>query len=253
MNLTVRSIILLLCVTFFCPSQADSKSSSAERAKSLIDEMEALYRGDVSKAAITMQILTPQYERTLELESLSQGRQNAFIRILSPKKDRGITTLKIGEEMWNYFPKINKVIKVPPSMMMGSWMGSDFTNDDLVKQTSLIDEYALALAETEDTYLVTLTPKTRTVTVWGKIEYSIDKANLVPIYQKFYDDKNVMVRLLEFTDLRNFSGRLLPSSLAMTPMNKPGHKTLVIYEVLEFDPEDVSDATFTLRNLQSRF
>ena len=100
-------------------------------------------------------------------------------------------------------------------------MGSDFTNDDLVKQTSLIDEYALALAETEDTYLVTLTPKTRTVTVWGKIEYSIDKANLVPIYQKFYDDKNVMVRLLEFTDLRNFSGRLLPSSLAMTPMNKP--------------------------------
>lgn len=138
-------------------------------------------------------------------------------------------------------------------MMMGSWMGSDFTNDDLVKQTSLIDEYALALAETEDTYLVTLTPKTRTVTVWGKIEYSIDKANLVPIYQKFYDDKNVMVRLLEFTDLRNFSGRLLPSSLAMTPMNKPGHKTLVIYEVLEFDPEDVSDATFTLRNLQSRF
>ena len=132
-------------------------------------------------------------------------------------------------------------------------MGSDFTNDDLVKQTSLIDEYALALAETEDTYLVTLTPKTRTVTVWGKIEYSIDKANLVPIYQKFYDDKNVMVRLLEFTDLRNFSGRLLHSSLAMTPMNKPGHKTLVIYEVLEFDPEDVSDATFTLRNLQSRF
>ena len=255
MNLTLHFALLILTVTFagLCHADLNSKTASAERAKALIDDMEALYRGDISKALITMQVVTPQYQRSMEMESLNQGRDNAFIRILSPKKDRGIATLKLDQEMWNYFPKINKVIKVPPSMMMGSWMGSDFTNDDLVKQTTLTEEYDLALVETVDHYTITLTPQTHTVTVWGKIDYVIDKTQLVPISQQFYDDNDVMVRQLNFTELRDYSGRLLPSRLEMIPLNKPGHKTLIIYESLDFEPVDVSDSDFTLRNLQSRF
>ncbi|NQV66375.1 MAG: outer membrane lipoprotein-sorting protein [SAR86 cluster bacterium] len=255
MNLTLRSKLLFLAATFagLCHADLNSNTAGAERAKALIDDMEALYRGDISEALITMQGVTPQYQRSMEMESMNQGRDNAFIRILSPKKDRGIATLKLDQEMWNYFPKINKVIKVPPSMMMGSWMGSDFTNDDLVKQTTLTEEYDLALVETVDHYTITLTPQGQTVTVWGKIDYVIDKTHLVPISQQFYDDNNVMVRQLKFTDLRDYSGRLLPSRLEMIPLNKPGHKTLVIYESLDFEPVDVSDSDFTLRNLQSRF
>ena len=255
MNLTLRSKLLFLAASFagLCHADLNSNTAGAERAKAMIDDMEALYRGDISKALITMQVVTPQYQRSMEMESMNQGRDNAFIRILSPKKDRGIATLKLDQEMWNYFPKINKVIKVPPSMMMGSWMGSDFTNDDLVKQTTLTEEYDLALVETLDHYTITLTPQGQTVTVWGKIDYVIDKTHLVPISQQFYDDNNVMVRQLKFTDLRDYSGRLLPSRLEMIPLNKPGHKTLVIYESLDFEPVDVSDSDFTLRNLQSRF
>jgi len=155
--------------------------------------------------------------------------------------------------MWNYLPKINKVIKVPPSMMMGSWMGSDFTNDDLVKQTTLTDEYTLTLEETDELYTIILVPKTETVTVWGKIDYVVNKQYMVPVAQNFYDDNGELVRKLEFTDLKEYSGRMIPSRLEMIPMNREGHKTIIIYDDLQFDPPDVDESIFTLRNLRSRF
>ena len=222
-------------------------------AKSLIDEMEALYRGESSKATMTMKVETPQYSRTMQMESSSVGQQDAFIRILSPKKDRGISTLKLDQEMWNFFPKINKVIKVPPSMMMGSWMGSDFTNDDLVKQTTLTQEYDLQLTETPTEYNITLLPREQTVTVWGRIDYIVNKEHLVPVNQNFYDDEGIMIRKMVFSELKDFGGRIMPSVMEMIPLNKEGHRTVIIYDNLEFDPPDVDESTFTLRHLKSRF
>jgi hypothetical protein len=222
-------------------------------AKSLIDEMEALYRGESSKATLTMKVETPQYSRTMQMESSSVGQQDAFIRILSPKKDRGISTLKLDKEMWNFFPKINKVIKVPPSMMMGSWMGSDFTNDDLVKQTTLTQEYDLQLTETLTEYNITLLPREQTVTVWGRIDYIVNKEHLVPVNQNFYDDEGIMIRKMVFSELKDFGGRIMPSVMEMIPLNKEGHRTVIIYDNLEFDPPDVDESTFTLRHLKSRF
>jgi len=222
-------------------------------AKSLIDEMEALYRGESSKATMTMKVETPQYSRTMQMESSSVGQQDAFIRILSPKKDRGISTLKLDQEMWNFFPKINKVIKVPPSMMMGSWMGSDFTNDDLVKQTTLTQEYDLQLTETLTEYNITLLPREQTVTVWGQIDYIVNKEHLVPVNQNFYDDEGIMIRKMVFSELKDFGGRIMPSVMEMIPLNKEGHRTVIIYDNLEFDPPDVDESIFTLRHLKSRF
>ena len=222
-------------------------------AKSLIDEMEALYRGESSKATLTMKVETPQYSRTMQMESSSVGQQDAFIRILSPKKDRGISTLKLDKEMWNFFPKINKVIKGPPSLMMGSWMGSDFTNDDLVKQTTLTQEYDLQLTETLTEYNITLLPREQTVTVWGRIDYIVNKEHLVPVNQNFYDDEGIMIRKMVFSELKDFGGRIMPSVMEMIPLNKEGHRTVIIYDNLEFDPPDVDESTFTLRHLKSRF
>lgn len=247
----ITRVLLVLSLSTLGPgTHADER---VQEAIDLIDRMEEIYRGDTSKARLTMTIETPEYQRTLTLEARNQGQENSFIRILSPRKDRGIATLKLDQEMWNYFPKINKVIKVPPSMMMGSWMGSDFTNDDLVKQTTLTEEYNLTLDETAGQYRITLVPKAQTVTVWGKIDYIVDKANLIPVAQNFYDDDGTMVRRLEFQEPVVFSGKLLPSVLEMTPINKEGHRTRVRYDALEFDPPDVSDDDFTLRNLKSRF
>lgn len=239
-------LVLLVCIQ-------SSLVSGSERAIEIIDSMEALYQGTSSSAKMTMIVETPQYRRTMEMESSSMGTENSFIRILSPRKDRGIATLKLDMEMWNYLPKINKVIKVPPSMMMGSWMGSDFTNDDLVKQTTLTDEYTLTLEETDDLYTIILVPKTETVTVWGKIDYVVNKQYMVPVAQNFYDDNGELIRKLEFMDLKDFSGRMIPSRLEMIPMNREGHKTIIIYDDLEFDPPDVDESIFTLRNLRSRF
>ncbi len=227
--------------------------ASEQKARDIINQMEELYRGGSSDTRITMKVTTPQYERTLRMSAQSLGRELAFFRILSPRKDRGITTLKREQEMWNYFPKINKVIKVPPSMMMGSWMGSDFTNDDLVKETTLIDTYDLALRETDTQYHVTLTPREQTVTVWGMIEYVISKQPLLPVSEIFYDDAGEMIRRLSFTEPKEFDGKLMPSILVMVPLNKEGYSTTIIYEDITFDAPGVSEQTFSMRNLKSRF
>lgn len=247
-------LIRLTLVCFVSISAFGEPNSAVDaRAIKIIDDMERIYRGESSRAEMTMKVQTPQYERTMKMSSVSRGEEKSFIRLLSPRKDRGISTLKLDEEMWNYFPKINKVIKVPPSMMMGSWMGSDFTNDDLVKQTSLTEEYDLALEETEDTWRITLTPKAQTVTVWGKIDYVVDRNLMIPLAQNYYDDRGEMIRSLAFMEPKEFSGKLLPSRLEMIPLKKEGHKTVIIYETLEFDPADVTEKAFTLRNLKSRF
>ena len=241
-------LILLVCLTLALPA-----SATEDKARDLIDRMEQLYRGESSDSTITMKVETPQYARTLKMTGQSLGRELAFFRILSPKKDRGIATLKRHEEMWNYFPKINKVIKVPPSMMMGSWMGSDFTNDDLVKETQLIDAYDLSLEEKEEEYFVTLTPKEQTVTVWGKIEYVISKEPLLPLAQIFYDDDGTRVREMSFSEPKMYQGRLMPSILEMKPLNKEGHRTLVMYDEIRFNLPEINEKTFSMRQLKSRF
>ena len=138
-------------------------------------------------------------------------------------------------------------------MMMGSWMGSDFTNDDLVKETTLIEEYALSLDETDELYKITLLPKAKTVTVWGKMEISVRKDNLHPVERVFYDDDGTKVRVMTYREPKQFGNQILPSVMEMVPLNKEGHRTLVIYETLELNVEDVQEETFTLRHLKKRF
>lgn len=244
---------LLLSNTTLADPLADSDSQNSQKARQLIQKVEDMYRADSSRANLSMRIETPNYQRTMTMYSESLGTEQAYIRILSPRKDRGISTLKRGNEMWNYFPKINKVIKVPPSMMMGSWMGSDFTNDDLVKETTLVDEYNLSLVEDDATYTITLLPKEKTVTVWGKIEISIRKENLHPIERIFYDDDGTRVRVMTYKEPRHFGDSYLPSVMEMVPLNKEGHRTLVIYESLDLNVPDISEETFTLRHLKQTY
>lgn len=243
--LCVPLIMVLNCPVFAGPTE--------ERAREVIGEMERLYRGESSHSIITMKIETPHYQRVLKMEAQSLGQDFAFFRFLSPKKDRGIATLKRNQEMWNFFPKINKVIKVPPSMMMGSWMGSDFTNDDLVKETTLINAYNLSMEESKDFYHVILTPKEQTVTVWGKIEYVVSKSPMLPVSQTFFDDNGEAIRRLDFKEPKLYDGKLMPSIMEMVPLKKKGNRTLIIYDELTFNPPEVNEQSFTLRKLKSRF
>ena len=250
----IRRLVLPLLFLFPGALCAESvTNNSALDVIKLIADMEELYRGDASKAEITMRVETPYYKRSMKMESINLGTEKAFIRILSPKKERGVSTLKIDKEMWNYLPKIDKVIKVPPSLMMGSWMGSDFTNDDLVKQTTLSEAYTLSLVSLADTYAVTLIPKEETVTVWGRIVYTVLKSPLIPQGQTFFDDKGVAVRTLTFSEPRLFGSLVLPAKLVMTPLNKKGFETVIVYEDLRVNDPSITAETFTLRALKRRF
>jgi hypothetical protein len=218
----------------------------------ILDSVDRLYRADKSFATVEMRIETPEWKRTLEINVWAMGLEKTFIRILAPSKDKGVATLRIQNEMWNFFPKIDKTMKVPPSMMMGSWMGSDFTNDDLVKESTLLNDYESKLLTNTDkeNYSIELKPKQNTATVWGKIIMVIKKDNSQPVRQEYYDDKGIKLREIVFKDVRKFGNKSIPAIMELTPFNKPGHKTIIEYKQLEFG--NVENSVFTQMNLQKR-
>jgi outer membrane lipoprotein-sorting protein len=156
--------------------------------------------------------------------------------------------------MWNYFPKINKTMKVPPSMMTSSWMGSDFTNDDLVKETSLLADYHAKLDESHaEHYLITLNPKEKTPSVWNEIRIWVSKKNLLPFKELYYDERGNVTREMILDNIRTFGKRQMPARMVMTPMSegKKGHQTIFEYHTVEFD-KPLPKGTFSLRNLKKR-
>lgn len=220
-------------------------------AEQLLQRMDTLYQQDAAHAVMTMTVVTPDYQRTMSLESWSLGLDYALVKVLEPVRERGVATLKRDAEMWNFLPKINKVVKVPPSMMMGSWMGSDFTNDDLMRETSWVEEYDVSLSETERSYELELTPYENTVTVWGRMTLSIEKARLLPIEQRYFDEDGREMRVMTFSNVTDFDGVTLPATLTLTPLNKDGQYTRVDYQQLDFDA-DLNADFFTLQNLRRR-
>lgn len=219
----------------------------------LVDRMDRLYRSETSYAELEMEIRTPHWQRTLRMKMWTVGMRKTFVTIMEPKKEAGTSTLRVGTEMWNYFPRINKVIKVPPSMMMGSWMGSDFTNDDLVKESSLAVDYqpAFGTPGNDSVYEIVLIPREETPTVWGRIVLTIRKSDLIPVSYVYFDESGDPMREMTFSGPRDFGGRTLPAVLEMKPLKKEGHRTVIRYLDARFDRPQAKD-TFTHRNLRRR-
>jgi outer membrane lipoprotein-sorting protein len=221
----------------------------------VVHRLDELYRSASSFSEITMEIVTPRWQRTLEMQVWTRGLKKTFIRITSPKKEQGVTTLRVGSEMWNYLPNVNKVIKIPPSMMMGSWMGSDFTNDDLVKESSMLDDYTYRYVTPENPeeglLYIEFVPKEDKPIVWSRIVEAVRAADYLPVWARYYDERGAVVRVLRFTEIRRFGGRTLPSVMEMLPQNKPGNRTVIRYRRLDLDVE-VRDDVFSQRNLRSR-
>lgn len=220
----------------------------------IMRRMDELYRSKTSYSDVQMEIVTPHWQRTLEMKIWTEGVDKTFIRILAPKKEEGMGTLRMGSEMWNYLPKTNKVMKIPPSMMMGSWMGSDFTNDDLVEEFTYVDDYTFEWATVdspEDGALyVKATPKEDVPVVWGYLVMAVREDDYVPLWEKYYDEKGRLMRTLIFSDVREYGERVLPSTMEMIPANKEGNKTVIRYTNATFDvPLDSN--VFSLRNLRS--
>ena len=186
------------------------------------------------------------------MELWTKGMDYTFALIKAPRKDKGVATLKRKNQMWNYFPKINKVMKVPPSMMLSSWMGSDFTNDDLVKESTLLDEYNGEITSRDKKQIVaTLIPKPKAKALWGKIVIYVKAGSLLPIKQEFYDEKLIKIRTMSFSEIKKMGGKSIPSVMLLVPHHKTGHSTKIVYKSMEFDIP-LKESVFTRKNLQKR-
>ena len=248
----MRKVALLLLLLLPAAAAAAPQRSSPE-VLALLEKVDRLYRSSRSRARIEMEVVTPDWRRTLAMDFWTEGLDRTFIRVLSPARDAGSATLRKGSEMWNYFPKINKVMKVPPSMMMGSWMGSDFTNDDLVKESTLMDDYYGEFFSPEKPdpalHYIRLRPRTKAVSLWGAIELVIRRSDLLPLREDYFDEKGRRQRSMEFSDIAPLGGRTMPRVMRMVPLSKAGHSTTIRYLEAEFDAALPAD-TFSLRNLQ---
>jgi len=191
---------------------------------------------------ITLQIIRPNWKRDMGLKTWSQGNELALVLVTSPVKDKGIVYLKRKKEVWNWIPTIERNIKLPPSMMSQSWMGTDFTNDDLVKEASIVEDYNHTLMEDAqidgyDCYQVTLVPRPEAAVVWGRVQLWIEKKDLLMLHAEYYDESGKLVNTLHASEVKMLGGRRLPSRLEMIPADKKGQKTVMIYESLVFDRE----------------
>lgn len=250
-----KIVSFILSAVFGLLFPLGAKENSNLDVETIVRKIDELYRSQTSYSELEMQIVTPNWERTLKMIAWTEGMKRTFIRITFPAKEKGIATLRIGNEMWNYLPKTDKVIKIPPSMMMSSWMGSDFTNDDLVREFTFLDDYVYELVhpdEAEDDLLyIQFTPKENLPIVWGKVVTAVRKTDYIPVWEKYYDENGNLMRVMNFKEIKEFDGRKIPSLMELVPQNKKDHKTLIRYLDIDFNPE-ISNEIFSLRNLRSR-
>ncbi len=250
------SIAVILCfILFSFISSASLGAGQTQDAIEILRRVDELYRSDSSMALVEMEIVTPHWKRTLKINIWSKGAENTFIRILEPKKEQGMTTLRIGNEMWNFLPKTNKVMKIPPSMMMSSWMGSDFTNDDLVKEYTFLKDYHFEMTAIDDPkpgeiYIKCIPKKDRPI-VWGYVIIAVRKNDYLPVWQKYYDERGKLMREMVYRGIKTFDDRTIPSVMELISTHKEGNRTLVRYIEARFDIK-IPDDTFSLRNLRSR-
>ena len=244
----MKILTYMICTLFLI------KTLNAQTAEEIIKKAEDLIKGNSAHGTIEMHIVTPDYERTMKMESWWVGNEKALIEILSPRKEEGNKTLKIGNEMWSYLRNTETTIKIPPSMMLQSWNGSDFTNDDLVRESNLAKDYDQTLLDEEqlngDTcWKIQLDPKPDAPVVWGKLLYWVRKKDYTPARVDYYDEKGRLMRYMLFSEIRQFGERKVPSVWTMVNEVKPGHSTTFKILDMKFDIK-ISDRKFSFQELE---
>jgi outer membrane lipoprotein-sorting protein len=249
-------VIRVLAATFLLLA-AVSASAAELDVKDLVDRANKALRGDSSRGRLTMTIETPEWKRSLEVEGWNKDRTMAFIVIRAPAKERGETTLRRRNEMWLWMPKVERVIKIPPTMMHAAWQGSDFTYEDIVKADSIVKDYSHRLLSTKHeagrtVYSIECLPKADAPVVWGKIVTDValyDDQSVVPLLEEDYSERGELIRTITLSDVKILGGRRVPSKLVCVPALKKGQRTTLVYQELEFDLP-LKDDFFSYQRLQ---
>jgi len=235
------------------PSSAAAQTSPSE-ATAIVRHVDDLLRGESSHGKVRMEVVTERWTRTMEMEMWSLGQDYSLVRVLSPSREAGTATLKVDRDIWNYLPRVDRTIKVPGSGMGGSWMGSHFTYDDLVRESSMVDDYDIEVAfegarDGTEVWEFALTPLPEAPVVWGRLELVVRQRDRMPLEARYFDDRGELARTMTFSEFRTMDGRLVPTRLSMHPEDKPGERTTLHYEDLEFDT-GLSSSFFSLQRLR---
>lgn len=225
----------------------------SQNAYEIIQKAEEHSRGNTSIATMTIQVIRPTWTRTFSMKAWTKGNEYSAILIKSPAREKGTVFLKRGKEVWNWIPSIERTIKMPPSMMNQSWMGTDFTTDDLVKEASILKDYThTIIGDTNisgrNAFIIQLIPKPQSAIVWGKVMTIIDKKEYILLNVRYYDEAGMLVNTLQCSDIRNFNGRLLPATMEMIPADKNGQRTVMTYSDIIFNTK-IPDSFFNINTI----
>jgi len=246
-----RYLIILVSLTILI-----QKLGAQEDATSIVKKANEKFTGEKSSiSTMTMEIIRPTWKRTISFKSWSKGSDLSMVLITYPAKEKGQAFLKRRTEMWNWTPSINRMIKLPPSMLSQGWMGSDVTNDDLLNQTSIVEDYyhkivGKEVIENKECYKIELTPREESAVVWGKVILWISTKDYLILKGEYYDEDNKLVRTEIAGEIKNMDGRILPTKIEVIPADKTGQKTVLVINEIKFNVP-IDDAFFSLQNLRN--
>ena len=250
-KLLMRLIIagcLLFPVAGYCEQE---KEPTIEEILRTADD---LFRKEHSIVTMEMTVKTARYERNMKMKAVALGTEKTMVTILEPAKESGTVTLKVDNNIWNYLPKVDRVMKVPAGMMGGSWMGSHVSNDDLVRENRFSEDFDAKFLHVptdgnpERIYEIEMVPKEDTAVVWGKI-VSRSREDLLPLDVKYYDEDGTLKRIDKFEDVKEFGGVMLPTKFSVLPQDKEGEYTVMTYTSVDFTTP-VSADMFSLQALR---
>jgi outer membrane lipoprotein-sorting protein len=244
----VISLVILICSVTVLYSQNIT-------ATEIIKKADDKFNGEKSVInTMVMTIVRPSWERKVEFKSWSVGRENSLTLITAPAKDQGQTFLKRGQEMWSFNPAINRLIKLPPSMMSQGWMGSDYTNDDILKESSVVKDYTHEIVGEEiiggrNCYKINMVAKPDAAIVWGHQMRWIDKKDMLTLKVELYDEDGSLVRTEWGSDIKIMDSRTIPARLELIPSEEKGNKTIIEIKDIKFNVA-IEDSFFSQQNMK---
>ncbi|MGF1719062.1 outer membrane lipoprotein-sorting protein [Vibrio kyushuensis] len=252
----IFSLIIAVSLTFYSSLIAADQTSVVQlNPTQIVEESDKAMRGDSSYTESTMEIIRPDWRRSMSMKNWTKGTDLSMVLVTAPAKDKGSASLKRHREMWNWVPAIERVIKIAPSMLSQSWMGSDFTNDDLINQSSIVVDYEHEYVKEEvfdkdPVWVIDAIAKPDAPVVWSKVRLWISKETNLQRKVEFYDEFEELVNVMQTFDIKEMGGRVLPAVMEMIPVDKDGHKTVMTTHQAQFDFE-IGDDFFSLSQMKS--
>ncbi|MBS1524178.1 MAG: outer membrane lipoprotein-sorting protein [Bacteroidetes bacterium] len=231
--------------------------AAGQNATEIVKKADDKMRGNTMQADMVIRTIRPTWSREMQCKTWMKGNNLAMILITAPAKDKGVVFLKRKKEVWTWVPSLERTVKLPPSMMGQNWMGTDFTNDDLVKESSVAEDYNHSIAgdtliQGRTCYIINMIPKPEAAVVWSKVIICIDKKDFLELNCRFYDEDGKLVNTMNSYDIKTMDDRFIPTRFEMIPADKKGQKTEMIYKSVRYN-QPIDDSFFTVEKTQTLY